>query len=195
MADNRFERLRDWVEPAHPAVIRLHEELVAIFTHIREKYQPQIDKAFDKVSRQIGFVVATTVPVVLEVGNGGDVKRLSMGAENLQDTIFDRELSSALSELTGDSIKNVSSGTFNLHLLWYEALKLKLQTDWMEPAHFLRTRFGERLQPGLASRTEIKETLGRPWEEPAHWFDPGMAIAVEEAVLIRKKGTKETNTL
>jgi len=31
---------------------------------------------------------------------------------------------------------------------------------------------------------EIPRRIPRPWEEPAHWFDPGTIIAAEEGVLI-----------
>lgn len=181
------------VEPAHPMVIKLHDDLVAIYTHLREKYQVEVDQAFDRVSQQIGFVVTTTVPVVLEVGKGGGVKRVSMGAEHLQDTLFDRELSTALKAFTGDSIPIVSAGTYNLYLFWFEALKLKLRTDWMEPAHFvlpadLREKIRE-IEEILAGRREMqmkKDVIKpKPWPgDPPHWFDPGTLIAAEEKVLI-----------
>lgn len=74
MEEKVFARIRDWVEPAHPAVVRLYDDLITIYARIREKYQSEIDTAFDRISRQIGFVVTTTVPVVLEVGDEGDRK-------------------------------------------------------------------------------------------------------------------------
>lgn len=64
---------------------------------------------------------------------------------------------------------------------------MKLQCDWCEPAHFLPNeklldyfRFGFR--PELVKKAPIEVK----WEmrEPAHWFDPGILIADEEAVLI-----------
>lgn len=178
MTEKEFARVRDWVEPAHPMVVKLYDDLLAIYTHIREKYQTEVDKAFDRVSRQIGFVVTTTVPVVFEVGDKGIVKRISMGAEHLQDTLFDRELTTALKKLMGHPIPLVSAGTYKLYLLWFEALKLKLRTDWMEPAHFRMQRFVSRIRPELVARVRPEV------REPAHWFDPGTAIAAEEAVLI-----------
>jgi hypothetical protein len=172
MQEKTFVNLRDWVEPAHPSIVRLHDDLIAIYRFLREKYQEVIDQTFDQISRQIGFVVTTTVPVVLEVGKGGDVVEFRMGAEHLKDTLFDRELSAALKELGGSSIPNVSTGTYHLHLLWFDALKLKLRTDWVEPAHLIPGGFGDmgQIVPGV--------------REPAHWFDPGTLIPVEEAVLV-----------
>lgn len=147
-------------EPAHPMVVKLHDDLVAIYTHIRDKYQVAIDQAFDRVSREVGFVVATALPFTFEVGDGR-----VMGVvvtDGLQGTLFDRELTTALKQLYDDPVPvTVSAGTYRLYLFWFEALKLKLRTDWMEPAH-----------------------VARHWMEPVPWFDPGMAIAAEEAVLI-----------
>lgn len=183
-----------WKEPAHPGVIERYDDIAAIYRFIREKYQTAIDKAFDDVSRQIGFVVTTTVPIVLEIGNNGKVKNIDI-AEHLKGTLFDK--------VTGvmegqDTIPGkVKAGKYNLYLFWHDALKLKLRTDWMEPAHFR----------GLAGRVtpELSETITRSQEalshvrpdvrepahfvrpdvrEPAHWFDPGIAIAGEEAILI-----------
>jgi hypothetical protein len=166
-----------WKEPAHPSIVKLHDDLVSIYSRIREKYQKEIDNAFDRISRQIGFVVTTTVPVVLEVGNRGDVKGIRMGAEHLNGTLFEKELSAALESLTGgDPIPGLTEGTYRLSLIWFDALKLKFRTEWMEPAHF-RT-----------ARTEIAAKFGGripiPWVEPAHWFDPGYVIGAEDAVMI-----------
>lgn len=177
MADVKF----DWspVEPAHPAVVKLHDDLVGIYTHLREKYQKEIDDAFDRVSRQIGFVVTTAVPVVLEVNKEGVVKSVNMGADHLKGTLFERELSTVLGKLDDPiPIPKVAAGTYRLYLLWFDAIKLRLRTDWMEPAHFLKERLVAGIRPELAARVRPEV------REPAHWFDPGIAIAVEEAVLI-----------
>ncbi len=171
------KNISHWKEPAHPSIVKLHDDLVSIYSRIREKYQKEIDNAFDRISRQIGFVVTTTVPVVLEVGNRGDVKGIRMGAEHLKGTLFEKELSSALESLAGgDLIPALTEGTYRLSLIWFDALKLKFRTEWMEPAHF-RT-----------ARTEIaakfEGTIPIPWVEPAHWFDPGYVIGAEDAVMI-----------
>lgn len=180
MAEKHFARLRDWVEPAHPMIVQLHDDLIAIYTHLQKKYQTAIDKAFDQVSRQIGFVVTTTVPVVIEIGNKGVVKGVTMGAEHLKGTLFDKELSAALSKLKEDRLPIKSAGTYNLFMLWHEALKLKLRTDWMEPAHFRPDRLATLLHPEVVSQIRPGDEV----REPAHWFDPGVLIAAEEKVLI-----------
>jgi len=92
MAEKTYASLRDWVEPAHPGIVQLLDDLVSLYTVIRDEYQVQLDAAFDRVSRQIGFVVTTTIPVVFEIAEGGRLKNIKMGAENLNDTLFQREL-------------------------------------------------------------------------------------------------------
>ena len=183
-------------EPAHPMVVKLHDDLVVLYTAIREKCQVKIDQAFDEVSRQIGFVVTTTVPVVLEVGEKGAVERFSMGAEHLQGTLFDRALTVAVEELMTPQIPLPPPRTYRLYLFWFEALKLKLRTDWMEPAHFSVGLTPEEIRwakEWLKHKEMVKKVeelekdifvIPRPWEEPAHWFDPGTLIAAEERVLI-----------
>lgn len=180
MEETTIARLRDWVEPAHPGVIKLHDDLFTIYTLLRRQYQGAIDSAFDSVSRQIGFVVTTTLPVVLDVGEKG-VRSISVGAEHLKGTIFEREFLEALNPLVSGKPQPdpwVPEGTYSLYLIWFAALKLKLRTDWMEPAHFFRG--------GLITPTRVESaTRVRPEVmEPAHWFDPGRAIAVDEAALI-----------
>jgi hypothetical protein len=182
MGEEKFVKIRDWVEPAHPAVVKLRDDLVEIYKYIREKYQEGIDAAFDRVSRQIGFVVTTTLPVILEVGEGGVVKSITMGAEHLKGTLFDKELSGGLKSFAGSKIGTLATGTYKLNLIWFDALRLKLRTEWMEPAHFRTGGFAGGIRPEMAARfVGIKQCA---WCEPAHWFDPGIAMAVEEAVMI-----------
>jgi len=156
-------------------VVKLYDDLVAIYTLIRDKYQAGIDQAFDRVSRELGFVVTTALPFTFEVGDGR-VKG-TIVTDGLQGTLFDRELAKALKGIEDDPVP-IKAGTYRLYLFWFEALKLKLRTDWMEPAHFRRERLVARLQPESAApvRPEV--------QEPAHWFDPGTPIAPEEGVLI-----------
>jgi hypothetical protein len=180
--EKKFLRIRDWAEPAHPNVINLKDELVSIYKFIREKYQADIDKAFDKVSRQIGFVVTTTLPVVLEVDKGRKVKSISMGAEHLKGTIFEKEMSAVLKPLHDEHLPAGTAGTYNLNLLWFDALKLKLRTDWMEPAHYLTEISAESIRPQVAAKSVATNIYS--WREPAHWFDPRIKIPIEEAVLI-----------
>ncbi|MBE0525037.1 MAG: hypothetical protein IBX40_12015 [Methanosarcinales archaeon] len=183
MKEEKIVSVRDWVEPAHPTIIKLRDELVSIYKLIREKYQTEIDNTFDRVSRQIGFVVTTTIPVVFEVEREGKVNRISMGAEHLKGTLFERELSAALKPiLSSDPIPALSTGNYKLNLIWFDALKLKLRTDWMEPAHFRPGGLVESIRPEIAAKlVGLKHCA---WCEPAHWFDPGILIAMEDAVLI-----------
>jgi hypothetical protein len=167
------------IEPAHPGLITLHHGVLALLKHIRTKYQDAIDQAFDRVSRQIGFVVATTMPITLEVAAGGKVKRLAVGAKHLENTLFDKEIIGALKAVVRDPTPEPARpGVYNLYVIWFEALKFKLKTDWVEPAHVLAGRLRE-LVPAAAAAAYRPEV-----QEPAHWFDPGSLISLEERVLI-----------
>jgi hypothetical protein len=151
---------------------------------LREKYQPAIDEAFDRASRELGFVVTTTVPIVIEVAKRGQVKDIRMGSENLKGTLFDRALTEALKPLRETPLPaDISAGTHRLYVLWYDALKLKLRTHWMEPAHVPRP-WQEPAHIPQDLWAEMPRGLPTPWQEPAHWFDPGSLIAAEEGVLI-----------
>lgn len=201
------------VEPAHPVIVALHDDLVAIYRFIREKYQAKIDQQFDEVSRKIGFVVATTLPVDLEVRENGAIKSVAIGAKQMQGTLFE-QIAGVLSSqdpIPPGPAGPVHAGTYRLYLLWYPALKLKFRTEWMEPAH-LPTHWKEPAHPSTAWKepahpstawkepahpgvsdlaTSLQSELasrfvGRVpgFGEPVHWFDPGYIIAAEEAVLI-----------
>jgi hypothetical protein len=176
MAAETIIPLRDWVEPAHPTLVQLHDDLITIYTHIRDAYQPGVDKAFDEVSRQIGYVVTTTVPIVLGIKDRTSPFELQMGSETLKGTLFEKALKVAINPqpLPPRSEKfHVSANSYNMYLVWYSALKLRLRTDWMEPAHVSISAdqaLAQQLRPGV--------------REPAHWFDAGSFLPQEELVLI-----------
>jgi hypothetical protein len=166
-----------WAEPAHPMIYKLRDDLLAIYKLIREKYQDKIDKAFDNVSKQIGFVVVTSVPCKIEVDGKGVIKQFSLVGENLKGTLFERELLSATEDVKKEKL-NISAGTFDIYILWFNALKFKFKTDWMEPAHFRKIIIDRQI-----GRTQTRVPIHEP-DEPAHWFDPGIRISSEETVLI-----------
>ncbi len=186
MKQEIFSRIRDWVEPAHPAIIGRYEDLVSIYGLIRDKYQARIDKAFDEIARQIGFVVATTIPVAMEISDKG--LKLKMGAEHLQGTLFEKQFTAILSEsdvLSALKEKHVRAGTYAFYLIWFDALRLRLRTDWLEPAHFQRARIQDILQKsGIELETPQPVKIRPEVQEPAHWFDPGILMDVEDAMLI-----------
>ena len=122
-----------WHEPAHPGVIQQLSDVVSVYRAIREKVQPQIDKAFDEASRQIGFVVATTLPVAVTVDDKGKVTAVTIGGQ-FKGTLFERELAKAFTPLIGQNVAGVSPGTYNLYAIWQAALSLVLQHYWLEPA-------------------------------------------------------------
>ncbi len=176
---------RDWVEPAHPVIVEQFDDLVNIYRAIRQ-LQEKIDKLFDSVSREIGFVVTTTLPVAVQIGAGGKITKVLFKAKNLEGTIFEREFAPFFKEMLGTQAGKVKAGDYSLQLLWFEALKLKLKTDFMEPAHF---HWMEPAHfPSVGIRPEILEQLTTrvppEVQEPAHWFDAGIALGKEEEVLI-----------
>ncbi len=175
-----LRKQRPWVEPAHPKIIKYREDLLAIYQLIKEKYQTKIDAAFDLASKQIGFVVASTLPCKIEV-DGGMVKAVSLGAENLKGTVFERELMPVLKGLNGEKLITVVAGTFNVYLLWFSALKLKLSNEWIEPAHQAASLIGQPLQGALSANT-----IEMIWSaiEPAQFFEGGQIISSEQAVLL-----------
>ena len=163
------------VEPAHPVLLTLHDDLVAIYRFIRENYQSAIDQKFDEVSKQIGFVVATAAPVAVEIGDKGAIKSVTLSAKNLQGTLFEGLAKSVgPKEIPTTGGKAVSPGTYNIYLLWYPALKLKFRTEWMEPVH-LATHWKEPAHRGVAWKEPV-HAGGVPWKEPVHpgvgWKEP-----------------------
>jgi hypothetical protein len=182
MSETSFARLRDWTEPAHPAVIRLYDDLIQVYRVMRER-QEQIDAAFDRVASQIGFVVTTTLPVRVEVGEEGAIKKTLFDGDALRGTIFEKELSGFLQDLTRKPFIGVPAGTYRFYLIWYDALKLKLRRDWLEPVHVIQGLLGSIVAErgvGVAASSLVRPEV----REPAHWFDPGVAIAIEDAVVI-----------
>jgi hypothetical protein len=187
MENKTLENMRYCVEPAHPMVIKLYSDLVTIYKFVKDNYQKEIDEAFDRASQQIGFVVTTTVPVILEVGEGGAMKSLSMGSESLKNTPFDKEITAVFDlKKKGEHKLIVSPGVYNLALFWYDAVKLRLRTDWMEPAqpvYQLQSELmGMRRSPqsaqsmsmALQSQPWMEPVHHRPWCEPVHtpWMEP-----------------------
>jgi len=173
MNEKTLTLLRHWIEPAPPGIVRLHEDLLEIYQALRQQSQEQIDKAFDGISRKIGFVVATSVPAAFDIKDGA-VQSPQMGAEHLKGTLFE-ELLRPLGSLKG---LKAAAGHYNIHLIWLAALRLKLRTDWMEPAHFLSPRVISAVQGQLF--TKVVSDI----PEPVHWFDPGIAISEMDAVQI-----------
>lgn len=165
-----------WHEPAHPGVIQQLSDVVSIYRAIREKVQPQIDQAFDEASRQIGFVVATTLPVAITVDDKGKVTAATIGGQ-FKGTLFERELAKAFTPLIGQNVAGVSPGSYQLYAIWQAALSLVLQHYWLEPA-----------QPGTVLGTgELQlQAFRRPpgTQEPAHFLDATIQLTAEDTIVI-----------
>ncbi len=168
-------------ELIQPTVIRLFNSLTQVYRIMRER-QKDIDAAFDRAAAQIGFVVTSTLPVRVEIAEEGVVKGISFDGAALRGTIFEKELSGFLEEFRKKPFSGVPAGKYRFYLIWYDALNLKLRCDWCEPAHLLQSALGSI----MAQRAGVTATALVPPEvhEPAHWFDPGVAIAVEDGLVI-----------
>ena len=98
MSEMKFRKVLP--EPAHPMIIQLHDDLVALYTYIKEKYQAKIDQAFDRVSREVGFVVSTALPYTIKVGDGRAMGIIII--DGLKGTLFERELSGVFKRSSKD---------------------------------------------------------------------------------------------
>ncbi len=179
MENKKLENMRYCVEPVHPMAVKLYSDLVTIYKFVKENYQKDIDAAFDKASQQIGFVVTTTVPVMLEVGDGGAMKSLVMGSESLKDTPFEKEITAVFDlKKKGANKIDVSAGVYNLALFWYDAVKLRLRTDWMEPAqpvYQLQSELMGMRQSPQSAQAMSQAIRSKHWMEPVHhmpWMEP-----------------------
>ena len=178
MNESVFHNLLDHREPAHPGVIRLYDELIQIYRQMREQ-QKEIDAAFDRVAAQIGFVVTTTLPVRIEIGEEGSVTGAQLDGSSLRGTLFEKELGPFVARLKDRKFGGVPAGTFRFYIIWYDALRLKLNYHAIEPPHVLQgllDAFMAQTVQTAAVRPEVRE--------PAHWFDPGIAMAIEDAIVI-----------
>lgn len=191
MSPENIARFRDWVEPAHPGLIEHYEDLLAIYTLLRKGFQEKIDTTFDAISRRIGFVVTTTLPAVLEVGAGGVVRSFGLSGEHLKGTLFEEGFKPVLAvrePIPGaQGQKYVRAGTYHLYLIWYEALRLRLNRDWVEPAHLRPGSWLEqvrKLRAETLKKVEVEQRIRIDHDipEPAHWFDPGILLEVDDIV-------------
>lgn len=175
------------IEPAHPMHVKMQEHLLDIYKIIREQFQNKIDNVFDVVSSRIGFVLTTAVPVVLHFDNKGNIKDdIIIEGKQFKGTIFESALKETLSEMQKMQFpERISAGEYRIYIFWLDALKLKLRTDWIEPAHFRRFSQLERLAYMKATQSGYTEEAVKPdVQEPAHWFDPWVKLPVEELILV-----------
>ncbi len=175
MAERIVTRGFPWQEPAHPAVVRQYEDLVAIYQVIRGELQQGIDLAFDRVSREIGFVVTTTFSIGFEIMADRSAVHWTI-PDALKGSLFEKAMLEAVGRGTLDLWKEVSPGRYQLLLVWYDALNLRLRRDWLEPVHYFSEEIAERIGEVARVRPEV--------QEPAHWFLPTATIPVEEKILI-----------
>lgn len=177
------------IEPAHSSVVKLQEDLFYIYQLIRDKLQVKIDKAFNDIARQYGFVVTTSIPITLTLDESGTVMGVVVtDGKPIQDSIILKEMNHVFDLFKKSKFpQSISTGDFNIYLFWYEALKIKLKTDWIEPAHYrVFSQFEHyKFDANTSSSNKYRNLNVKPDViEPVHWFDPKSHIEVEEAVLI-----------
>jgi len=116
-------------ESTSPEDVRRFSNLAALYSAIRSHIQPQIDKAFDNVSRSIGMVVAGTMPVAVTIDDKGSVASVAVGGEQFKDTLFDRELTQAFAPMIGQTVAGVGPGTYDVHAIWHKAVAMAVQSE------------------------------------------------------------------
>lgn len=121
--------IANYGEPMHPMIIGLYDDLIEIYKFIKENHQQALDAAFDNASKQIGFVVTTTIPVTIQIGDK-NIENIKIGLESLKGTIFEKELNTVFKIIKDSKIpKTVKAGAYNIIVFWYDAMKLKLRKD------------------------------------------------------------------
>jgi len=175
MSERIMTRGFPWGEPAHPGIVKQFEDLVNIYKIIRAQHQDAIDNAFDQASRDIGFVVSTTIPVTADVA-AGKAPQFAV-ADSIKGSVFERAVTAAFKEPRAEAWAKAPAGQHQLYLIWFDALNLKLRKDWLEPVHFLA-------QEALGLVTQTAAKVRPEVQEPAHWFLPSVTIAADEKLLI-----------
>jgi len=166
------------IEPALPSIVHLYEGLVQVYRFMKNE-QPAIDNLFDRVASQIGFVVTTTLPIRAEVEDKGKVRSLGLDSEALRGTLFASEFGPFLEERKSRAFENVPSGNYRFFLVWSSALQLKFHAPDPSP----QERVAEPIY-SMLRQPQVTTTPGYEWMEPAHWFDPRVALAVDDVVAI-----------
>jgi len=174
-------KVRDWVEPAHPVLVQRYDDLISIYQIIKNSFQEKIDQTFDHISRQIGFIVTTTLPVTVTVSGDGRIEKVEFTTRNLQGTLFENEFKSLFRAISEGNSTKITVGTYPIYLLWHDALKLKLRTDWLEPAHFKQIEIDLTQQAVIESASA---KLNPGVREPAHWFNAAVTLDREEEILL-----------
>jgi hypothetical protein len=187
------------VEPAHPMQVRMHEDLIGIYSHIRDHYQQEIDKTFDRVASQIGFVITTSMPVILKIDKGGLVAGgIIIDGLQFKGTLFEKEFNGLLKTTKETHFPDkVTPGEYRIFLFWYEALKIKLRTEWMEPAHIgswmepahfgsiiMQHDWMKNIEEEEFTEAGLKRPLMPEVKEPVHWFNPKVSLSANELILI-----------
>ena len=165
MTYEKFVNIRDWVEPAHPGILKVREDLVSIYKHIKDGYQKTIDETFDKISRDIGFIVVSALAAEIETAAGGVIIDGRL-ADEMRGTIFDRGMAPIFKKMKSAKISGVSPQVYKIYVFWHEALKLKLSAAALDP------------------QAAVHPKLKKFPQEPVHWFDAGTLLPIEEVMSI-----------
>jgi len=161
-----------WMEPAQ--FIQEIDDLASLYAEIRDTYQTKIDEAFDQVSRKIGFVVLTSLPVTFSVDENGGICGIEMSAKNMKGTIFEavKDVLAPMSKVrkleSKSTKKAIAKGDYQVLIIWKAGLKAILAS--------LPILRGEPAHPPYSYDAEAaRYAMLRAHQEPAHppyYFDP-----------------------
>jgi len=78
-----------------------------------------ISAAFDQASREIGFVVTTTLPMTFVIGDAGQIKSYAYRVQSAQGTLMDKTVTKALKPALGPRCPSSREYT----LFWYGRMR------------------------------------------------------------------------
>lgn len=169
---------------AQYSAIKTYDYLRNLYAFFRNR-QDGIDKTFDNVSKSIGLVITTTLPIQVEISKG-KINSISIGTGQLTNTLFEQKFNDFLQSfktLTDERLSTIPDGSYNLYLIWLDALNLRLRSDFMDPGSSSgSTPTTFRPVPPVV-REPVHNNWGVGIREPVHWIDPG-SIDLNEAIQI-----------
>jgi hypothetical protein len=115
-----------WLVREPPHFVKNFGDIVRFYEIVKEKYQKDIDNAFDSVSEQIGFVVTTMLPVSVVIGRGGKITSMELAEDSLKTSMFNTALKDVLSSISKNEAGFTKMGTYNLIIFWNAGLQALL---------------------------------------------------------------------
>ena len=143
------------VEPVQHATLKLHEYLSRIYQYLKG-HQKEIDRVFDSTSEKMGVVLTTSLLSEMQVVDKKIKAFKTVIPQGYKPTMYHEAMDKLLAGMHGTALEEVADGQHPLYVFWHEALKAKLKTSWIEPAHYIDRI---RDKASLYSRTETDYSL------------------------------------